>query len=192
MSIHPEGFGRVREHCRHFVAFSLVVYTLWVRRMSAAPAEVLRLVHVICVCCVYMLLSITLLPLLGLLRDIVLALYNIVSSLPSLFTWCTYICAYHPHLCSSLLCCPHASLEKIWVSLVPLSFAFYFPFVCLRLSWLPTCYDGLHVTSNCVGCRVELCRPLCRKHRSEKQPRSLVGHRMQRSGAMPPVRRWHS
>ena len=38
-----------------------------------------------------MLLSITLLPLLGLLRDIVLALYHIVSSLPPLLVHLMYI-----------------------------------------------------------------------------------------------------
>ena len=116
--------------------------------MSAASAEMCRLVHVICVCRVYtMLLSITLLPLLGLLRDIVLALYHIVYPL---------LVHISPHLCFSLFCCPHASLEDMDFSRHSVV-VYYFPFVCLRLLWLPTCYDGLHAAFVAVSNTVAHC-----------------------------------
>lgn len=60
------------------------------------------------------------------------------------------------HLCFSFFCCPHASLEDMDFSRHSVV-VYYFPFVCLRLLWLPTCYDGLHAAFVAVSNTVAHC-----------------------------------
>lgn len=93
--------------------------------------------------------------------------------LSSLYPPCPPDVHISPHLCFSLFCCPHASLEDMDLSRHAVV-VHYFPLVCLRLLWLPTYYDGLHATSNCVCCRAEHCRPLLRE-KSTREATPLTG-----------------